>query len=108
QTLQGRPPVVVHGAAGLTLLLVAAAVVWAALVEANLVVQALGRVRPTDEPAQVFTTAASHLEGRVAEVCFLEGGQVTRGQVLLRLETQRLDNEIARLKQRIAADEVQF
>jgi hemolysin D len=103
QTLQGRPPAVVHGTAVLLMLLLAAALAWAALVKANLVVQAPGRVRPVDQPARVFTAAAGEIEGRVAEVNFNEGDAVSRGQMLVRLDTERLDNEIAKLRRQITA-----
>jgi len=46
QTLQARPPRIVHGAVTLLAGLVGAAVAWAALTPAELVVRAAGRVRP--------------------------------------------------------------
>lgn len=103
QTLQSRPPAIVHATAALLVLLLAAALVWAALVKANLVVKAPGRVRPVDAPAQVFLSAASETESRVTQVHFDEGGRVTKGQVLLRLDTQQLDNKIAQRERQIAA-----
>jgi hypothetical protein len=46
QTLQARPPAVVHGAALLSLALLGAALTWAALTQADLVVRAPCVVRP--------------------------------------------------------------
>lgn len=47
QTLQARPPRVVHGAAILMSALLAAALAWSAVTKADLVVRAEGRVRPS-------------------------------------------------------------
>jgi multidrug resistance efflux pump len=98
QTLEARPPVVAHATAALCVILLAAGLLWAALTPANLVVRAAGRVRPVGTPTQVFSAPGTKLEGRVAAVYFQEGDRVRRGDVLLRLDTQRLENEIARLE----------
>ena len=92
QTLAARPPRIVHGTALLLLILLAAAVTWAALVEANLVVRAAGRVRPVEIPTRVFTSASADLEGRVVEAPFDEGDVVRKGDVLVRLDTAHIDN----------------
>lgn len=105
QTLEARPPAIVHGSTLLLTTLLAAAIGWAAWVEANLVVRAPGRVRSVAPPTRLFTPAATRLEGRVAESLFTEGQDVRRGQVLLRLQTEPLDNEIAGRQRAIAAAE---
>jgi len=105
QTLQTRPPAIVHGTAILLMLLLVGAAIWAALVQANLVIKTSGRVRPIEQPTRVFTSATPRLEGRVAEVNFAEGDQVRQGQVLLRLDTKPLDNEIAKLVRQIDSAE---
>ncbi len=46
QTIQARPPRVVFGTMILLVVLLAAAVIWAAVTKADLVVVAQGRVRP--------------------------------------------------------------
>jgi HlyD family secretion protein len=104
-TLQARPPALVHATTLLLLALLAAAIAWATWVEASLVVRAAGRVRSVAAPTRLFTPAGTRLEGRVAEVLFAEGSEVKRGQPLLRLQSDPLDNEIAKHQRTIAAAE---
>src|SRR3954464_12764870 len=110
QTLQARPPGVVHGTLVLLVALLAAALGWAATTRATLVVQGSGRVRPVTTPVQVYSAArgealSASVGGRIAEVNFHPGDQVRRGEVLIRLETGRLDNEMARRARLIRAGE---
>jgi len=110
QTVQARPPRVVHGTVVLLTGLLAAAVTWAALTRADLVVRAGGRVRPVSTPVKVFNGARGEVlsatqGGRVAEVNFREGQEVKKGDVLLRLDTEKLDHEIARRKRTIRTSE---
>jgi multidrug efflux pump subunit AcrA (membrane-fusion protein) len=110
QTLLARPPRIVHGTAVLLALLLAAALAWAALTRADLVVRAPGRVRPVTAPVKVFNggrgeVLSASTGGRVVEVNCREGDEVRRGDVLVRLDTGRLDNDIARRKQTIQAGE---
>jgi hemolysin D len=102
-TLQSRPPVIVHGTAALLVLLLTAAIAWSAMGEAALVVQAAGRVRPLEQPARVYAPTTSELDGRITAVFFEEGALVKKGQVLLELETERLENRIAKLLRSIEA-----
>ena len=110
QTLQARPPRIVHGTAFLMIALLSAALAWAALTRADLVVRAGGRMRPVSAPQKVMATFRGEVltggaGALVREVSFREGDSVKRGQVLLRLDTERLDNEIARVKRKIAAED---
>ena len=105
QTVQGRAPSVVHGTTLLLVALLGAALAWAALTEADLVVRAPGRVRPISPPQKVFPAITSYVDGRVVEVSFREGDQVRQGDVLLRLDTARLDNAIGSKRQTIEAAE---
>src|SRR5438552_4208593 len=105
QTLQTRPPRLVHGTVLVLAGLLVAALLWAELTQANLVVRALGRVRPVATPKKVFVARGDTLGGKVAEVHFVQGQDVRRGDVLLRLDTERLRNEIARKRRTIAAAE---
>ncbi len=106
QTVAARPPRIVHGAVILLLALIAAALVWAALVKANLVVRAVGRVRPVEIPTRVFAPAGGDMAGRVVEAPFDEGDYVQAGDVLVRLDTAQIDNRIAKLERSLeAADE---
>jgi hemolysin D len=101
QTLQARPPRIVHATAILLVALLATALVWSAATRANLVVRAPGRVRPVSTPVKVFNAArgevlSAGVGGQVVEVNARVGDVVRRGAVLVRLDTERLDNEIAR------------
>jgi multidrug resistance efflux pump len=108
QSLLARPPRAVHTTVWLAVSLLVAAVGWAALTDADLVVRAPGRVRPISPPVPVRVGArgevlSGSLGGRVVEVAFREGQEVRQGQVLLRLDTGRLGTEIAKKRQTIAA-----
>lgn len=105
QTLAARPPKVVHGTALLLTGLLLSALGWAALTKANLVVLAQGRVRPQAALTRVFTPSGAAYDGRVAEALFDEGDTVRRGDVLVRLDTSRIDNSIAKLMRTIEAAE---
>jgi multidrug efflux pump subunit AcrA (membrane-fusion protein) len=79
QTLLARPPKIVHGTAGLMVLLLGAALAWAGATRANLVVRAPGRVRPVSTPEKVYCAARGELlgpgvGGRVVEVKARECG----------------------------------
>ena len=113
QTLLARPPKIVHGTAGLLVVLLAAALAWAAATQANLVVRAPGRVRPVSTPKKVYSAArgevlSAGVGGKVVEVNVREGDEVRRGALLIRLETGRLDNEIAKQRGllRVAEEEL--
>lgn len=103
QTLAARPPRIVHGAALLLTSLLVSGVGWSALTKANLVVLAKGRVRTQEIPTRVFTPGGSEFDGRVVEVPVDEGDVVRKGDVLLRLDTTRISNVIARLTRTIEA-----
>src|SRR5437868_14041317 len=81
QTLLAGPPRIVHGAVILLLGLLGAALLWAALTQANLVVRGGGRVRPLDTPEKVFSGARADVlsassGGRVVAVHFKEADEV--------------------------------
>ena len=111
QTLLARPPRFVRATVILLVTLVVAAVLWAASTEADLVIRAPGRVRPMIQSAQLPDAAAEESKvsslrgGRVIEVHVREGDQVRQGDVLIRLNTDRLDNDIAKQRQLIQAGE---
>lgn len=98
QTLASRPPRIVHGTVLLLMLLLGAAIAWSALVKANLVVRAIGRVRPVDAPTRLFTSSSGPQEGRVVAAPFKEGDQVRKGDVIVRLDTAQIDNRIGKLE----------
>jgi multidrug efflux pump subunit AcrA (membrane-fusion protein) len=110
QTLLTRPPAIVHGTAILLLGLLGTAVLWAALTPAKLVVRAGGRVRPVDTPEKVVSAGrpdvlSASTGGRVVAVHFREGDVVPQGALLIQLETEQVDNHIARQKRTIQAIE---
>jgi len=106
QTLEARPPRIVHGTAFLLVSLMAAALIWAGLTHADLVVRGSGRVRTLESPYRLVNQVQSEMlsasaGGRVVEVNAREGDEVKRGAVLVRFDTERLDNEIVRQEQKI-------
>jgi multidrug efflux pump subunit AcrA (membrane-fusion protein) len=101
QALQARPPRIVHGTTGLLVALLGTALAWSAGTRANLVVLAPGRVRPVTTPTKVYVAARGEVlgtgvGGRVVEIHAREGDRVKKGDLLIRLETERLDNEITK------------
>ena len=68
QTLQMRPPRIVHGTVILLVLLLSGALTWSFLTEADLIVRVPGRVRPVTMPTGVFAAFGSRINGRVVEV----------------------------------------
>lgn len=110
QALHAQPPRIVHGTACLLIALLALALGWAALTKANLVVRAPGRVRPVTLPVKVFNSGSGEVlsatfGGRVIEVKFREGEELHKGAVLIRLDAQRLENEIAKRQRTVQSGE---
>ena len=110
QTLQARPPRIVHGTLLLLAALLATALAWAALTQADLVVRAPGRVRPVTSPMKVVNAGSGEVlsasvGGRVVAVNVYEGQEVRRGDILIRLDTERLDNEMTKRQRAIQASE---
>jgi len=105
QTLAARPHRMVHGTALLLGCVLLSAFGWAAVTKANLVVLAQGRVRPETIPTRVFTPSSANYDGRVAAAPFDEGATVRQGDLLVRLDTSRIDNSIERVTRTIAAAE---
>lgn len=106
QTLEARPPRIVHGTTFLLVSLMSAALIWAGLTHADLVVRGAGRVRTLESPYRLVNQVQSEVlsasaGGRVVEVNAREGDEVKRGAVLVRFDTERLDNEIVRQEQKI-------
>lgn len=110
QALRRHPPRIVHGTLILLIALLATALAWSAATRADLVVRVRGRIRPMTTPVKVFNAARGEvLSGsagaRIVEVGAREGDRVGRGDVLVRLETGRLDNEIVKQRRAIGAAE---
>ncbi len=103
RVIPGTPPVGVMGVAGLLAALVLAAVGWASLTEADLVVRAPARVRASTAPAVAFTASTGDrvtaaIGGRVAAVLVRDGAKVRAGDPLATLDTAQLANDVARLE----------
>jgi hemolysin D len=110
QTLLARPPRLAHATTILLVGMLGVATLWAGLTTADLVVRARGRVRPLTAPQKVFSSAraeslSASTGGRVVDVHFREGDEVKKGDVLVRLETSHLDNDIAKERQTLQAAE---
>src|SRR5262245_31210500 len=106
QTLQARPPRVVHGAVLLLVVLMVAAGIWMTFTKADLVVRGVGRIRPVSTPSIVRVEASGNSAGStVVEVRFRAGDEVRKGDVLIRLDTQQLENEISKAQKTIFAGE---
>jgi len=109
-TLQARPPRIVHGTLLVLATLVGTALVWLAATQADLIVRAAGRVRPVTSPMRVVNGGSGEvfsasIGGRVIAVHFREGEAVRQGDELIRLDTERLDNEIAKRRRALQAGE---
>jgi multidrug efflux pump subunit AcrA (membrane-fusion protein) len=76
-----------------------AGLVWAAATEADLVVAAPGVVRPVTSTQ----AAKARFGGRVVRVSFHEGRAVSQGDILVQLDTEKLDNEILKHEQTLHA-----
>jgi HlyD family type I secretion membrane fusion protein len=98
ETVAARPPRIAHLGVILCVTTLTVCLTWAALTPVDLVVRADGVVRPVDLPTQVFTAVGQKVEGRVVEVRVQEGSRVAKGDVLLRLDTRRLEHEITAIK----------
>jgi multidrug resistance efflux pump len=110
RTLQGRPSHLVHATALLLVLALGTALVWGELTEANLVVRGTGQVRPLTPPQKVFLAGRTEVlsastGGLVVSVHYTEGQTVRAGDVLVRLDTARVDNEIEQKKKTVATAE---
>jgi multidrug resistance efflux pump len=108
QTIAARPPAIVHGTAIVLSVLLVAAVGWAALTKANLVVRGAARVRPADAPLKSFDEVSNEevfteVGGRVVAIEVKDGQRVARGDVLVRLDTETVENDMARLGRELDA-----
>src|SRR5262245_19920616 len=101
QAVQARPPRFLNGVMALFLVLLGAAVGWAALTEADVVVSAPGLVRPVTPAVEVKARAG----GPVGKVNFCQGQWVEKDQVLLELDSEEIDHEIEQAEQRVRAGE---
>src|SRR5262245_2551379 len=90
QTLQVSPPAIVHGTLILLAVLFGTALLWLATTRADLVVRGSGRTRPLTSPLNVIP----EIGGRIITMNFREGQTVQKDDILLTVDTARLDIEI--------------
>jgi hemolysin D len=99
--LATQPPRIIHGTLYLLLSLLATVLLWSTISRIDLIVKAPGRVRPTTAPQQVAHTTGlvrNSIRGQIAKVFVQVGDHVKKGDVLAKLDTLSIDNEIDRLK----------
>ena len=108
QTIAARPPKIIHGAVLILSLLLICSLGWAAWTQVNLVVLAKGRIRPKEIPTHIYTPSGAEYVGRVDFAPFDEGDSVKLGDVLIRLDTSRIDNSIAKLIRAIEGFELEL
>ena len=110
QTLMAKPHSMSHGTLVLSLALLGSAVLWSYLSRVDVVVKAPGLIRPlhaTDSGREGLGghRVTSSVGGRVTEITIREGDTVKRGDLLLRLDTESLDNQIAGVSEQIMLGE---
>lgn len=110
QTLTAKPPRMLHATLVLLLTLIGSTLIWSYLSRVDIVVKAPGLIRPLHAPDSGHDGLGGHrvaslLGGRVMEITIREGDTVKRDDLLIRLETDSLDNEINGLSQRILSGE---
>lgn len=110
QTLMAKPPRILHGTLALLLALIGSAFLWSYFSRVDVVVKAPGLIRPlhaTDSGREGSGghRVASPVGGRVTEITIREGDTVKRGDLLVRLDTESLDNRIDGLSEQIVSDE---
>ena len=111
QTLQAKPPMIVHG----TLILLGAvltfALLWSALTEADLVVRSDGKVRPMLRHDRLADSVGEEIKvcadfsGQILEMHVQEGDEVKTGDLLARFDGETLDNQIAKYERMIQTGE---
>jgi multidrug resistance efflux pump len=108
RTLRSRPPQFLRVTLLILVGLLGSGAVWSATSKADLIVKAPGRVRPISSPRTGFDAVSGErislgIGGRVVEVNFREGEEVKKGDLLVRLDTERIENEIARCERTLQA-----
>jgi HlyD family type I secretion membrane fusion protein len=114
QTIEARPPRLVHATVILLIMLLAAAGIWSAATEADLVVIAEGRVRPMVRLEKIAaavdeeTTISAQGSGAVAEVHVQAGDRVRAKDLLVKIDAQSMDYEISKRRALIESAEIEL
>ncbi|MDP6959102.1 MAG: biotin/lipoyl-binding protein, partial [Planctomycetota bacterium] len=93
QTLAARPPKLLRGIVLVVIALLGAATLWAALTHSDLTVKASGRIRPVDAEGGK-TSVNALVGGQVIEAKIHVGDTVQAGDLLVRLDSRKLDNDL--------------
>ena len=93
QTLAARPPKLLRGIVLVVVALLGAGVAWATLTYSDLTVRATGRIRPIDSEGGE-TKVNALIGGQVVEVTAHVGDTVKTGDLLIRIDSQKLDNDL--------------
>lgn len=113
QILLSRPSRATRGFFVLLVLLLGAGFLWASLAKVEERVKAAGKVRPMTCREKVFAAVSGEEvaaigSGRVVEVNFQEGDLVEKGQLLVKVDTRRIENDIARVQKTLEAAEAEL
>ncbi len=100
QTLAARPPKLLRGIVLVVIALLGAATLWAALTHSDLTVKASGRIRPVDAEGGK-TSVNALVGGQVIEAKIHVGDTVQAGDLLVRLDSRKLDIDLNEQKRLI-------
>jgi HlyD family type I secretion membrane fusion protein len=108
-TILASSPRVLRIIAGLLLLILVIAGVWAYIAHIDLVVKSPSRVRSATSPLNDFNASSGDelslpIAGQVAVVSVKEGDAVEKGALILQLDTKRIDNDIDRVRKQVASN----
>lgn len=104
QTLMIRPPVFVHGAIAIFTALVVAGIMWASFFKIDRLVRGRGQIRASGAPSVALaiesgSNVVAEVAGKIQEVAAAEGQEVKAGDLLVRIDTRTLENQIEGEKQ---------
>lgn len=107
ETVLAKPPKIFAVIVVSVTVLLIGAVAWAHFTEIDIVVKAPIRIRPVSFQSSDFnsisgTSVVCAASGKVSAVNFKAGDTVRKGDVLARLETDRLSNDISKFDNQIA------
>jgi multidrug efflux pump subunit AcrA (membrane-fusion protein) len=113
QAMEVKPANTARRSGFLLLALLAAAVAWSWMTQVDLVVRARGLVRPVSQTSKVINTTdgqklSATIGSRVTEVHYRVGDRVSRGDLLVRLDTGHLDNDIIRQQRAVKTAQAQY
>lgn len=108
RTHRAPVPLRIHAACVLLSVLIVVAIGWSVWTQANVIIRGTGRMRPVANEHGVESASeqvSTEVAGRVAVVYVREDERVQRGQLLLEINTDQLDHQIATAEAEIVAIE---